>query len=83
MTQAISYEQIILEKVKKLTLQQQQEVLDFIKFLHIKNQNIEIPTPEKKPISAYEAAKQWVGCVDSGIGDLSYNKKYLERPSAK
>ncbi|WP_205127680.1 MULTISPECIES: hypothetical protein [Okeania] len=51
--------------------------------MHIKNQNIEIPTPEKKPISAYEAAKQWVGCVDSGIGDLSYNKKYLERPSAK
>lgn len=83
MTQAISYEQIILENVKKLTPQQQQEVLDFIEFLHSKNQKLEIPTPEKKPISAYEAAKQWVGGVDSGIGDLSYNKKYFERPSAK
>ncbi|MGB3514445.1 MAG: hypothetical protein WBA93_35585, partial [Microcoleaceae cyanobacterium] len=59
------------------------EVLDFIEFLHSKNQKIETPPSEKKPISAYEAAQQWVGCVDSGIGDLSYNKKYLERHSAK
>ncbi|NEQ78060.1 MAG: DUF2281 domain-containing protein [Okeania sp. SIO2C9] len=83
MTQAISYEKIILENVKNLTPQQQQEVLYFIELLHSKNQKIETPTPEKEPISAYEAAKQWVGCVDSGIGDLSYNKKYLERPSIK
>lgn len=39
--------------------------------------------PEKPPISAYDLAKQWAGCVDSGIGDLSYNKKYLEGPLVK
>ncbi|WP_293165870.1 DUF2281 domain-containing protein [Okeania sp. SIO2C9] len=48
MTQAISYEQIILENVKNLTPQQQQEVLDFIGFLHSKSQKRETPTPEKK-----------------------------------
>ncbi|MDJ0517088.1 MAG: hypothetical protein QNJ74_12825 [Trichodesmium sp. MO_231.B1] len=48
-----------------------------------KNKKIETSIPEEKPISAYEVAKQWVGCVDSGIGDLSYNKKYLDRPLAK
>ncbi|MGB3508515.1 MAG: DUF2281 domain-containing protein, partial [Microcoleaceae cyanobacterium] len=51
MTPAISYEKIILESVKKLTPQQQQEVLDFIEFLHSKNQKIETPPSEKKPIS--------------------------------
>ena len=80
MTQSISQQQTILESLKKLTPQQQQEVLDFIEFLQSKNQKIETSIPEEKPISAYEAAKQWVGCVDSGIGDLSYNKKYLDRP---
>ncbi|MGK7903229.1 MAG: hypothetical protein AB4352_17835 [Hormoscilla sp.] len=44
---------------------------------------IEYPTVEDKPISAYEAAKEWVGSVDSGIGDLSYNKKYLQGYSAQ
>ena len=80
MTQTVSQEKTILESLKKLSPQQQQEVLDFIEFLQSKNQKIETSTPEEKSISAYEAAKQWVGCVDSGIGDLSYNKKYLDRP---
>ncbi|WP_293075308.1 DUF2281 domain-containing protein [Okeania sp. SIO3B5] len=48
MTQAISQEKTILESLKKLTPQQQQEVLDFIEFLHSKSQKIETPPPEKK-----------------------------------
>lgn len=33
--------------MKNLTPQQQQEVLNFIEFLHTKNKKIETPTPEK------------------------------------
>ncbi|MEM1169175.1 MAG: DUF2281 domain-containing protein [Cyanobacteria bacterium P01_H01_bin.35] len=46
MTQAISQEQVILESLKNLTPQQQQEVLDFIEFLQSKNQKIETSTPK-------------------------------------
>lgn len=83
MIQAVSKEQTILERLQTLTHQQQQSVLDFIEFLQSQNQKIEDRTVEDKPISAYEAAKEWVGSVDSGIGDLSYNKKYLQGYSAQ
>ncbi|MBD2291353.1 DUF2281 domain-containing protein [Microcystis wesenbergii FACHB-1317] len=81
MTQAITNEKTILEKLHTLTPQQQQEVIDFIEFLQFKAQKTEIT--EEEPISAYESAKDLVGCVESGIGDLSYNKKYLKSPAKK
>lgn len=83
MIQAVSKEQTILESLQTLSPQQQQSVLDFINFLQSQKQKIEYPTVEEQPISAYEAAKEWVGSVDSGIGDLSYNKKYLQGYSAQ
>lgn len=83
MTQATDKEQTILDRIRSLTPQQQQEVLNFIEFLQFKARKREIEEEEKKePISAYEAAKEFAGCVESGIGDLSYNKKYLEGLSA-
>ena len=69
------------EKLQTLTPQQQQSVIDFIEFLQFKAQKTEIT--EEEPISAYESAKDLVGCVESGIGDLSYNKKYLKSPAKK
>ena len=85
MTQTITQAEAIVEMMKTLSRQQQEEVINFIEFLHFKAQKPEIQPPqaEQQPISAYEAAKQWVGCVESGIGDLSYNKTYLEGVSAK
>ncbi|MFW6295836.1 MAG: DUF2281 domain-containing protein [Halothece sp.] len=62
---------IILDKINALTLQQQQEVIDFIEFLESKNTKHKVN--ETPTISAYELAKKWVGCVDSGLGDLSTN----------
>lgn len=32
----------------------------------------------KKPKSFAEAAKKYIGCIDSGINDLGSNKKHLE-----
>jgi len=81
MIPATTHSQTILEKLNALTPQQQQEVIDFIEFLQFKAQKTEIT--EEEPISAYESAKDLVGCVESGIGDLSYNKKYLKSPAKK
>lgn len=78
MTQATDKEQTILDRIRSLSLQQQQEVLDFIEFLQFKARKSEIEEEKKEPISAYEAAKEFAGCVDGGPGDLSTNKKYLE-----
>jgi hypothetical protein len=33
---------------------------------------------QEKPISAYEVAKEFAGCVDFGRGDLSTNKNHLK-----
>jgi hypothetical protein len=82
MIQATIRSQTILEKLHTLTPQQQQAVIDFIEFLQFQAQKKEI-SQEEEPISAYEAAKDLVGCIESGIGDLSYNKKYLESPVKK
>ncbi len=79
MTQAIDKEQMIIDEVKKLSPEKQQEVLNFIEFLQFKAQKQDVQhKEEKKPISAYEAAKEFAGCVGGGLGDLATNKKYLE-----
>jgi len=78
MTQAIATQHPLIEKFENLTPQQQQTVLDFVAFLESQNQETTDDRPETEPISAYEAAKEFAGCVDGGPGDLSTNKKYLE-----
>jgi hypothetical protein len=82
MTQATTHSQTILEKLHTLTPQQQQEVIDFIEFLQFKAQKKEIPE-EEEPISFYEAAKEYIGCVDGGPGDLATNKDYLRGIGSK
>ena len=64
MIPATTHSQTILEKLNALTPQQQQEVIDFIEFLQFKAQKTEIT--EEEPISAYESAKDLVGCVVCG-----------------
>jgi tagatose-1,6-bisphosphate aldolase len=82
MTQATDKEQTILDRIRSLTPQQQQDVLDFIEFLQFKARNREMEEEKKEPISADEAAKEFAGCVESRLSDLSHNKKYLEELSA-
>jgi hypothetical protein len=80
MTQAIDKEQMIIDEVKKLSPEKQQEVLNFIEFLQFKAQKQEtLQDKEKeKQVSFLEAAKEYIGCVDGGPGDLATNKKHLE-----
>jgi hypothetical protein len=44
-----------------------------MEFMESKN-----PKSPEKEVSAYDLAKEWAGSVESGIGDLSTNKKYLQ-----
>ena len=53
------------EKLQTLTPQPQQSGIDFIVFLQFKAQKTEINV-EEEPISAYESAKDLVGCVVCG-----------------
>ena len=81
MTQAIDKQQMIIDEVKKLSPEKQQEVLNFIEFLQFKEmqkQETLKDKEEEKQVSFLEAAKEFIGCVDGGPGDLATNKKYLE-----
>ena len=82
MIQAVSKEQTISERLQTLTPQQQQSVLDFIEFLQFKTQKQEIMETvedEEEVISMREAAKEFIGCLDSGVGDLSMKKQELKK----
>ncbi len=68
------FTQTIVERLNTLTPQQQQEVVQFIEFLQFKAQNIQ---GNAKPVSFYEVAQEYIGCVDGGPGDLATNKEYL------
>ncbi|MBP0016757.1 MAG: hypothetical protein J7647_04270 [Cyanobacteria bacterium SBLK] len=78
MTQTVRRETIILERLQSLTPQQQQSVLDFIEFLQFKGGDRKINEEESEEISMLSAAQEFVGCVDSGVGDLSLRKKELK-----
>lgn len=68
----------IVDKLKTLPSEKQQEVLDFVEFLQTKTLQKEVKSPEGEVVSALTIAQKWVGCVEGGPSDLSTNKKYLE-----
>ncbi len=75
----MSIEQTVLEKLKTLPIDKQQQVLDFVEFLQSKTHAKESNHQEDKPVlSALALAQKWVGCVEGGPPDLSTNKKYME-----
>ena len=78
MSQAIDkpiiQENTLLEKFRNLTIEQQQTILDFVEFMHSKKTK----SQDNQEVSAYDLAKEWAGSVESGIGDLSTNKRYLQ-----
>ncbi|MEM9537966.1 MAG: hypothetical protein AAGA60_00475 [Cyanobacteria bacterium P01_E01_bin.42] len=78
MTQTVNKEAIILERLRSLTPQQQQSVLDFIEFLQFQGREREITEDESQETSMLSAALEFIGCVDSGVGDLSLRKKELK-----
>jgi hypothetical protein len=74
--------EIAIAKIKKLPTEQRNEVIRFIEFLEFKvgkpSDNQEQVEADKKELSFAEAAKGFMGCLDSNLEDLSYNPKYME-----
>jgi len=74
--------EIAIAKIKKLPIEQRNEVIEFIEFLEFKLGKIhhiqeQIETNEKE-VSFAEVAREFIGCLDSNLEDLSYNPKYME-----
>ncbi|WNZ22025.1 DUF2281 domain-containing protein [Leptolyngbya sp. NK1-12] len=75
-------QQQILETLQTLSSTEQQEVLDFAKFLRSKQERAINQQPseqaEQPSISFLEAARDYIGCLEGGPSDLSTNKAYME-----
>ena len=74
--------EIAIAKIKKLPVEQRNEVIKFIEFLEFK---VSEPAESQKQIKAEnrdisfsEVAKDFIGCLESNLEDLSYNPKYME-----
>lgn len=74
----MSIEEIIIDKVRILPPDRQQEALDFVEFLlaKIDKQGLSNQT-QKSGISALTMAQEYIGCVEAA-NDLSTNKNYLD-----
>jgi hypothetical protein len=74
--------EMAIAKIKQLPPEQRNEVIKFVEFLEFKVGKIE-PIQEQtesdeKEVSFTEAAKEFIGCLDSNLEDLSYNPKYMQ-----
>lgn len=67
--------EIAIAKIKKLPTEQRNEVIRFIEFLEFKvgkpSGNQEQIETDKKELSFAEVAKDFIGCLDSNLEDLS------------
>jgi hypothetical protein len=74
----MSIEQTVVEKLKTLPLEKQQEVLDFVEFLQAKIMREEnSPNDGETPMSFLTLAQKFIGCVE-GAADLSANNRHLD-----
>ena len=71
----------IIEKLKTLPFEKQQEVLHFGEFIQTKTLQKEVKSQAGEVMSALTLAQKWVSCVEGGSADLSTNKKYMESPA--
>jgi hypothetical protein len=74
----MSIEEIIIDKVRILPPDKQQEALDFVEFLLARMQKQDLSNQATKSgISALSLAQEYIGCVEAA-SDLSTNKDYMD-----
>ncbi|WP_414528661.1 DUF2281 domain-containing protein [Nodularia chucula] len=74
----MSIEEIIIDKVRILPPDRQQEALDFVEFLLAKIDKQGLSNqPQTSGVSALTMAQEYIGCVEAA-NDLSTNKNYLD-----
>ncbi len=74
----MSIEQAVVEKLRVLSPDKQQEVLDFIEFLEDKTKQQKPNSQRWAGMTALEAAQSVMGIVGDGPPDLSTNPKYMD-----
>jgi len=75
----MNIEQTVVEKLKTLPPEKQQEVLDFVEFLQSRTDRKESNSQEAESVvSALTLAQKWAGCLEGGPPDLSTNKNYMD-----
>lgn len=71
-----------IEKIQQFSPEQREEIIKFIEFIDFKSHQTQfnelVDKPEEAQIFFTEAAKDFIGCLDSDLEDLSHNPKYLE-----
>ena len=74
----MSIEQIIVEKLRNLPPEKQQEALDFVESLLGKMAQQELSHQQQEQrVSALKLAEKWAGCLEAA-SDLSTNKQYMD-----
>ncbi|MBW4641683.1 MAG: DUF2281 domain-containing protein [Goleter apudmare HA4340-LM2] len=74
----MSIEELIIDKVRILPPDKQQEALDFVEFLLARMQKQDLSNQETKSVvSALALAQKYIGCVEAA-SDLSTNKDYMD-----
>ncbi len=73
----MSVEQVVVEKLKALSPDRQQEVLDFVEFLESRTRQEELRSNRWAGMTALEAAQRVMEPVGDGPPDLSTNPKYM------
>jgi hypothetical protein len=75
----MSVEQVVVEKLKTLSPDKQQEVLDFVEFLESRTIKTKTePMPNRwEGMTALEAAQRVMEPVGDGPPDLSTNPQYM------
>ena len=75
--------EIAIQKIQQLPPEQQNKVIEFIEFLEFQSSRTQqLQTPavlETAETSFADATKEFIGCLDSDLEDLSHNPKYLEK----
>ncbi len=74
----MSIEQAVIEKLRVLPSDKQQEVLDFVEFLESRSHKSISPSNRWEGMTALEAAQSAMGVVGDGPPDLSTNPKYMD-----
>jgi Protein of unknown function (DUF2281) len=73
----MNVEQVVVEKLKTLSPDKQQEVLDFVEFLESRTIKAELRPNRWEGMSALEAAQRVMEPVGDGPPDLSTNPQYM------
>jgi hypothetical protein len=81
-TETKSIEQQIVEQLRMMSTERQQQVLTFAEFLHHQFKKEQTIHQGIEGVSAYDLTKDLAGCLEGEPSDLSTNKAYLQELKA-